>query len=165
MCFLSSFIPSHRLYSGSRAGFLACSEHTWSKSHIHALQEGVRGIGTGLDAPWGRQVSFLKRLYVTFGQVQVVLEYTINTPSAHVSLGNLQVKCYSILPLGLWNYRVLNFAPREFENVYTQVLHIIMFLFFLFRAVPSAFRSSQPRGWIGAAAPGHCHSHAGSLTH
>ena len=41
------------------------------------------------------------------------------------------------------------------------------FLFFLFRATPVAYGSSQTRGWTGTTAAGLCHSHfnARSLTH
>ena len=48
------------------------------------------------------------------------------------------------------------------------VRHFYFILFFwLFRATPSAYESSQARGLIGATAAGlhHRHSNAGSLTH
>lgn len=50
---VKSFILSHRL-SLRFLGRFCC--HTWSKSHIHALQKGIRGVGTGLDAPGGSKI-------------------------------------------------------------------------------------------------------------
>lgn len=67
----------------SRSGSITAVGHTWSKSDIHALQKGIGSIGAGLNASGGSQVSFLKGLYVTFGQVHVVLEY-IQTQHLHV---------------------------------------------------------------------------------
>lgn len=59
----------------SLVSFTTSNEHTWSKSYIHALQKGIGGIGAGLNASRRRKISFLKGLYMTFGQVHVVLEY------------------------------------------------------------------------------------------
>ena len=36
----------------------------------------------------------------------------------------------------------------------------LFFLFLLFRAIPTVYRSSQTRGWIRAVATGLCHSHS-----
>jgi len=37
---------------------------------------------------------------------------------------------------------------------------LLFFFFFLFRATPLAYGSSQARGWIGAAAASLCHKHS-----
>lgn len=59
--------------------------HTWAKSNVHALQQGVSSVGAGLDASGRNKISFLKGLYMTFGQVHVVLEH-IQTHHLHVQL-------------------------------------------------------------------------------
>ena len=70
-------------------------------------------------------------------------------------------------------------APRFFllENENNNSYHmellqefnekIVFFFFGLFRAAPAAFGNSQARGWMGATAAGHSHSHSnvGSKPH
>ena len=41
-------------------------------------------------------------------------------------------------------------------------LFFFIFIFWLFRAAPMAYGSSQAMGWVGAAAAGLCHSHSNS---
>ena len=53
---------------------------------------------------------------------------------------------------------------RDLDTIYSKLLLNISrpsfsFLLFFYRATPSAYGSSQARGWIGAAAAGLCHSH------
>ena len=60
-------------------------------------------------------------------------------------------------------YTINRYYTKEF-----QLLNFVfVFDFFLFRAAPEEYGSSQVRGWIGVAAAGlhHSHSHAKSLTH
>lgn len=64
------------LVSDSWSDFNISNEHTWTKSYIHALQKGISSIGAGLNASRRGEISFLKGLYMTFGQVHVVLEFT-----------------------------------------------------------------------------------------
>ena len=51
---------------------------------------------------------------------------------------------------------ILNLLIRK----YRQQNYYFFFFFFLFRATPMAYRNSQARGWVGAAAASLCHSHS-----
>ena len=80
--------------------------HTWSKSHIHALQQGICGVGAGLNAPGRRKISLIN-FNVTISNDVTLDEYVTFTP---VDVEEVDVTLKRNLKAGMWNTIVLPMA-------------------------------------------------------